>query len=153
MFSDRILKISRHNSDGQHDWMHVVTVVSNFIFSTFMRTSCAFGGATSTSSIENGLLASHITAALHLITCKQSKEGGNGTCICQSSRRHNLAFVHLKLLLALGAGEGKLQGKTPNPKAQQKSQHSARCKPVFSPTKIPSDTVRSSAVGSSQQHV
>lgn len=55
-----------------------------------MRTSCAFGGATSTSSIENGLLASHITAALHLITCKQSKEKGNGTCICKSPH----SFLH-----------------------------------------------------------
>lgn len=60
--------------------MQVIGVVLNFIFNTFMRTSCSFGGATSTSSILNGLLASHSTAALHLITCKHSKEKRNGTC-------------------------------------------------------------------------
>lgn len=56
--------------------MQVIGIILNFIFSTFMRTSCSFGGATSTSSILNGLLNSHSTAALHLITCKQSKKGG-----------------------------------------------------------------------------
>lgn len=35
-----------------------------------MRTSFAFGGATSTSSMENGVPCSQIMAALHLITWK-----------------------------------------------------------------------------------
>lgn len=67
--------------------MQVIGVVLNFIFSTFTRTSCSFGGATSTSSILNGLLASHSTAALHLITCKQNKGNWNGTCIFKSPHR------------------------------------------------------------------
>lgn len=40
---------------------------------TLIRTSPAFGGATSTSSTESGLLGAQATAALHLITWKQPR--------------------------------------------------------------------------------
>lgn len=40
---------------------------------TLIRTSPAFGGATSTSSIESGLPGAQATAALHLITWKQPR--------------------------------------------------------------------------------
>lgn len=40
-----------------------------YTFFTFTRISWLFGGATSTSSIENALPGSQMTAALHLITC------------------------------------------------------------------------------------
>lgn len=43
-------------------------------FITLIRTSWAFGGATSTSSIERGFPASQATAALHLITCNGKTE-------------------------------------------------------------------------------
>jgi len=116
--------------------MQVIIVGFNFIFSTFMRISCAFGGATSTSSIENGLLASHNTAALHLITCKQSRENANGTGICNSPHRRIqiLTFLHMKLMLIFGAGEGKLQGKnSQTQKATKKPTRKHSVSPFFPP--------------------
>lgn len=135
MFSDWILKIYRNNSDKQQDRMQVITVVLNLIFSTFIRTSCAFGGATSTSSIEKGLLASHITAALHLITCKQSKEKGNGICICKSLHRRILSYISACETRAhIWGRRGKTTGtKTPNPKCTKKANTKAQCKPAFFP--------------------
>lgn len=48
---------------------------------TLIRTSPAFGGATSTSSIESGLPRAQATAALHLITWKQPR----GLCCREGS--------------------------------------------------------------------
>lgn len=80
------------------------------MWSTLMRTSLAFGGATSTSSIERGFPASQATAALHLMTYKMDKDKilfifrkeenpvipskkGDQLCVKQSESLTNLFIV------------------------------------------------------------
>lgn len=56
-------------------------IVDFFFFFTFMRTSFAFGGATSTSSMENDPPGFQTMAALHLITWEEEYGGRKGNSL------------------------------------------------------------------------
>lgn len=132
--------------------MQVIGVVLNFIFSTFMRTSCSFGGATSTSSMLNGLLASHSTAALHLITWKQQRKWEwhlhfQVTTQTDSSVSACEAPAHI-----CGEERENYREKTPN-ETTKKSTPKVSVSLFFSPTKIMSDFADISVASSFQLHV
>lgn len=63
-------KITGKSPSGSRPPNVYASVWQTPVANTRIRTSFAFGGATSTSSIDNGLFGAQATAALHLITCK-----------------------------------------------------------------------------------
>lgn len=103
--------------------MQLVTLPLNFFFNTLIRTSCAFGGATSTSSRENGLFASHSTAALHLITCKKSKGKGSDPCNEKvTTLRQILNICTCRIPAHIWGKLGKKNNQKPTPKSVSVSQ-------------------------------
>lgn len=119
--------------------MQLVTLPLNFFSNTLIRTSCAFGGATSTSSRENGLFASHSTAALHLITCKKSKGKGSDPCNEKvTTLRQILNICTCRIPAHIWGKLGKKNNQKPTPKSVSVSQF---CVFFFFATTITSDFV------------